>query len=80
MTKVWILTREENEYDQSGAYFEAAFEKQPSIQQLADYFNGKPGMPGTIMGAVAFLENLRQGGGRMAKENTWYNLEQVDLR
>lgn len=31
--KLYIITREENEYDQYGEYFVAAFTKRPSIKQ-----------------------------------------------
>lgn len=33
--KIWVLTREHNDYDQHGAYFVAAFIKKPSHAALA---------------------------------------------
>lgn len=38
MKHVYILTREHNDYDQHGAYFEAVFSKQPTSETLAKYF------------------------------------------
>lgn len=35
MTKtIWVLLVEYNDYDQHGAYFEAAFEEKPTIEQI----------------------------------------------
>jgi hypothetical protein len=83
MTKkpvVWVLTREHNEYDQHGAYFEAVFSSQPTLLQLAEWFSSNGGQSSSnTMGAVAFLEHLRQGGGRRKNEDVWYNLEKVEM-
>ena len=78
--KCWVLTREINEYDQEGAYFEAVFKEKPSIKQLAEHFTGRYGFPNDVMQAVAFLEHLRDGGGRRGVEHEWYNLEEVELK
>jgi hypothetical protein len=37
MPKVWILTREINEYDQDGEYFVAWFPTKPNEEQLLKY-------------------------------------------
>lgn len=79
-TTVWVLTRECNDYDQHGAYFEAVFSSEPTLLQLADYFKDAGMKMSDAMSAVAFLEHLRQGGGRRGNEHAWYNLEQVEMR
>lgn len=81
MKKVYVLTREHNEYDQHGEYFEAVFEKKPSLEVLAKWMKENDGysLPGDIFAAVAFLEHLRNGGGRVDKEDIWYNLELVEV-
>jgi len=78
--KVWVLTRKHNEYDQHGEYFETLFTKQPSLQMLAAYFKDSSEYIslGDPFSAVEFLEHLREGGGRMEKEDVWYNLKVVD--
>lgn len=72
---VWVLTREHNEYDQHGAYFEAVFSKQPSIQELAPHLSGY--LPQDMGVAIAMCEHVRKGGGRYKMEDVWYNLEKV---
>ena len=79
---VWVLTYEINDYDQHGEYFLEVFRDKPSLQQLAEYF-GKTGglsMPSNTMLAVAFLEHLRNGGGRQDTEREWYYLREVVLK
>ena len=71
----WVLTSEYNDHDQHGEYFEAIFAEQPTLEQLAGYFKGSSGMPRDVMEAVAFLEKLRKGGGRIETEYCWYNLQ-----
>lgn len=80
----WVLTREHNEYDQFGNYFEAVWVSKPTIHQLADYFqtngNGHAYF-NNVMGAVAFLTRLlEEGGGRQGTEDVWYNLEEVEFK
>jgi hypothetical protein len=65
MSSVWILTREENQYDQYGEYFDAVFFKFPSKVQLM--CNGVP--PHSV-------EHVLAGGGRQGVENTWWNLQE----
>lgn len=78
--KAWALTYEVNDYNQEGGYFMAVFEQKPNHQKLAEALRGATGMPDDIMGGIAFLEHLLKGGGRQGIEDTWYNLEEVDLK
>ncbi len=64
---VWILTREENDYDQSGEYFVAVFMSKPTHEQLTA--NGVE---------TRFLRHVLNGGGRTKQfENTWFHLKEV---
>lgn len=76
---VWALTREHNSYDQFGTYAVAVFACKPTLQQLADFFSSGKAThdQSSVMGAVAFLEHLRNGGGRQGTEDVWYNLDFV---
>lgn len=78
---VWILTSENNEYDQHGAYFRAVFERKPSIKELAEFFNCE-NYSGShnVMAAVAFLEHLLEGGGRQSNEDEWFILTYVEFQ
>lgn len=79
--KIWVLTREINAYEQDGEYFVCAFEQKPSIQKLAEEMarHDCPVDLNDLFDAIAFLEHLRNGGGRRATEHTWFNLTEVDL-
>lgn len=74
---VWVLTSENNDYDQHGEYFRAAFASKPTLGQLATYFSYNSSSPANVMDAVAFLEHLLAGGGRRGTEEEWFNLELV---
>lgn len=39
--KVWVLTREENQYDQYGEYFDAVFSTKPTVEQVMEHVGGK---------------------------------------
>ena len=65
--KVWVLTREENQYDQFGEYFDAVFSTKPSVEQVMTHVGGKK-----------TAEHVLMGGGRMSDEDTWYFLREVD--
>lgn len=68
--KVWILTREENQYDQYGEYYVAAFETKPTHQQLTDHGVERK-----------FLRHTLNGGGRTAQyEDTWFHLREEELK
>lgn len=63
MRSVWILTREENQYDQYGEYFDAVFFKFPSKEDLL-----KTGLPASV------VEHVLTKGGRIGREDTWWEL------
>ncbi len=68
--KFWLLTREENQYDQYGAYFVAAFAEKPTHQQLTD-----EGVESR------FLKHTLNGGGRTKlSEDTWFTLREEELK
>lgn len=67
---IWVLTREINEYDQDGEYFEAAWPQKPTADQLREHVDGWHYGPDSD--PVTLL--LEEGGGRQGKEHTWYNL------
>ncbi len=77
--KVWVLTREHNDYNQYGEYFVAVFAQQPSVMQMAEALRGHRDAA-DVMAALALVEHVRAGGGRRGDENDWFNLEQVELR
>lgn len=65
--KVWILTREINQYDQDGEYFVAVFSGKPHHSQL--------------MGCGVTQDRLRHvlaGGGRVKTENEWFYLRECE--
>ena len=76
---VWILTSENNDHDQHGAYFRACFKDKPTLRDLAEFFAMNDGYTGNVMDAVAFLEHLLAGGGRRGTEYEWFNLEFVEF-
>lgn len=77
--EVYILKRFHNDYDQHGAYFEAVFDGIPTLERLAKYFirHEYTGFADS-MEALAFIEHLRNGGGRQDIEDVWYTLEKVE--
>lgn len=76
--KVWVLTREVNEYDQYGEYFEAVFKSKPTVKQIAEHLAGSGYAKGDVMSALALCEHILAGGGREGTEHVWFNLEEVD--
>lgn len=79
MSNVWILTREENQYDQYGEYFVAVFKDKPSESQLTEILT-KYGVDSYSEGTVSEIDVrlLSQGGGRDSEDlDTWFNLKQV---
>jgi hypothetical protein len=74
--KIRILTREINDYNQDGAYFEAVFKDKPTDIQLRDIFKKH----GINHDDWEFMyEHVRNGGGRVYEEGTWFYLEEIDL-
>lgn len=65
---VWVLTREINQYDQDGAYFERVFKDKPTKQQLLD--------AGVYESSV---EHVLSKGGRIKYEDTWWYLTEVKI-
>jgi len=63
LTDVWVLTREENDYDQHGEYFVAVFGCKPTHQQLS-----------ALEVPTNRLRHVLNGGGRVDTENTWFHL------
>lgn len=74
---VWILTSENNDYNQNGAYFRGVFDQKPTLKQLAEFFAAYGHQHYDVMQAVAFLEHMIAGGGRRDVEDEWFNLEFV---
>lgn len=80
MKKIWILTREHNQYDQEGEYFVAAFASKPTHGRLAKVLSGDGyANLADVMAAVAYLEHVLEGGGREEDEDVWYNLREEPL-
>jgi hypothetical protein len=65
---MFIITREENEYNQYGQYFVTAFENIPSISQVLTITGNDKGLALHIL----------SGGGRRNLENTWYKLHKIN--
>lgn len=69
-SKVWILTRAINDYNQDGEYFVAVFKEKPSREQLSAATGAKYDSE--------VVDNLLWNGGiRLGDEETWYYLSEV---
>lgn len=68
MAKVWILTREVNEYDQDGEYFVAVFGEKPHHTLLTA--NGVP---------QEHLRHVLNGGGHIGVEHEWFHLRDYSV-
>jgi hypothetical protein len=68
-----VLTRQINEYNQDGEYFEAVLAEKPDYQKLEKLLLSMG------MGGQEFIDHLLNGGGRRGYEETWYHLREVDL-
>ena len=66
--KVWVLTREINEYNQDGEYFVAVFANEPMYTHLLEC-----GVPFNRLGHVL------NGGGRIGDENEWFYLREYNI-
>ena len=76
--KVWVLTREINEYEQDGEYFVAVFKNKPTAIQLKAYIS-KNRMHNQLHSLEDVLENLLlTGGGRLSYEDEWFFLREQE--
>ena len=74
--KIYVLTREHNDYDQYGAYFVAAFKELPTAERLREKIFDDDGS--AIDDATA--DQILRGGGRTDwKENVWWNMNEVTI-
>jgi hypothetical protein len=64
---MWIITREENDYDQHGEYFVVAFENKPTVERIME-----------CLGWGDYLAEhlVDTGGGRTGNEQMWWNLRE----
>ena len=79
---VWVVTREVNDYNQHGDYFDKIiFAKKPTVIQLAEAFKKMKIEPyfNDFTSTLIFFGKLAEGGGRQDSEDTWYYLEEVEL-
>ena len=60
---MWVITFAVNAYNQEGDYFERAFDKKPTVEELK-----KLGYDG---------EHLIKGGGRKGAEGSWRFLTEI---
>ena len=67
--EVYIITREINEYNQDGAYFEKAYKTFPTIDKLQEDLNID----------IKTAKHIIKGGGRKSVEDEWYNLEILQI-
>lgn len=80
--KVWVLTREENDYDQHGDYFVAVFKKFPTllaIWEALDSEENSGARTGISTNDVELFSHIQKGGGRRYPEETWYHLREIEM-
>ena len=65
--KVWVLTKEYNDYDQYGEYFIAVFSEKPHHSQLTECEVPRHR-----------LRHVLNGGGRVDYEDEWFHLKEED--
>lgn len=68
---VWILTRENADYNNYGDYFEAIFKEKPTVDNLTDFFKER-----NRLDKFDGIEHLLSGG-RWKFEDQWFTLEFV---
>ena len=66
--EIYVLTREINEYDQDGAYFETLFFGKPTIDEIKKY----------TINDDDVAKHILNGGGRIKHENTWWYLKKFE--
>lgn len=74
--KIWVLTREINQYDQDGEYFVAVFKAKPTVKQIARILAANGYWGSDVMTALATALHILEGGGREGTEDEWYNLRE----
>lgn len=62
--KIWVVTKEVNDYNQYGDYFIAVWQEKPTIAQIK----------GCLGCSEELAEHIFNGGGRIDYEGRWYNL------
>lgn len=70
---VYILTKEYNEYDQYGEYFEDVFKDKPSPEQLSKSTN-------YASDSESIRKLLAVGTCRLRGDHSWYNLRKEELK
>lgn len=68
--KVWILTSEYNDYDQSGEHFEVVFLTKPTREQIMKIIDENEESADYVLA----------GGGRKECEYSWYWLREVECK
>lgn len=66
--KIFVLTREINQYDQDGEYFVEVYASKPSYQQLIEV-----GVPRNR------IRHVMNGGGRVGTEDQWFFLREKEV-
>lgn len=76
---MYIITREENEYDQMGEYFVAAFDNKPTEKQLFDLLASSVNYSKRYhkKSYESLAKHLVKGGGRKGVNDTWYKLHEI---
>lgn len=65
--KVWVLTKEVNDYCQYGEYFVAIFQNKPTESQLVSF------------GVESYLvQHVLSGRDRLNHEDIWYKLSEEE--
>lgn len=67
MAKIWIITRDINQYYQEGSYFISAFTKKPTVEDIV-----KLGLN------ESWAQHIEEGGGRFGYEDEWYTLTEIE--
>lgn len=69
MDTVWVLTSKVNAYDQYGEYFEHVFKNKPTAEQISPLIGSN----------LEYSQWVVDNKGRKGYEDSWYNLEEVEL-
>ena len=85
-SKVWVVTREINEYNQDGEYFFGVFLAPPSVDELRrlfytdSYADDIESVDDQLRDArEKFIARLLLGGGRVDVEDEWFHLFEYDV-